>query len=116
MNSNIESKKENDHAISITITECEANPDDEQEESEDVVLEMRRFAGEVGGPPLASLPLPTTASRISYLLTLDNRRQQALVELQTLLKQKASDQPDQDPILTKETFCQVFSRRVRLSL
>jgi hypothetical protein len=35
-----------------------------------------------------------------------------LIELQTLLKQHASNQPDQEQKLAKETFCQVFSKRV----
>jgi len=91
-----------DYGSMASITaESEVN---DEEESKDVVLEMRNFV-KADDPPMSP--------RLSYLLTLDNRRQQVLIELQTLLKQHAtSNQPDQEQKLAKETFCQVFSKRV----
>ena len=73
---------------------------------------MRNFTATDDRP--ISSPL-SPAARISYLLTFDNRRQQALVELQAFLKQQSSDLQDQEPTLTKEKFNQVFSKRVRHS-
>ena len=87
---------------SIVTAESQTN----DEESKDVVLEMRNFVKQPGDPPMSP--------RLSYLVTLDSRRQQVLLELQTLLKRHAHEQPDQEPKLSKETFCQVFSKRVSL--
>ena len=95
---------------SIT-TESEVN----DEESKDVVLEMRNFV-RADDPPISP--------RLSYLVTLDSRRQQVLIEFQILLHnastssmcqhQHASDH--QEPKLTKEIFCQVFSKRVSFGI
>jgi len=109
-------QEQSDGSMASITTESEVN----DEESKDVVLEMRNFV-RADDPPISP--------RLSYLVTLDSRRQQVLIEFQTLLHtastssmcqhqhnqhQHASDH--QEPKLTKEIFCQIFSKRVSFGI
>ena len=73
-------------------------------ESKDIVLEM---------DSVIAMNRSSVTSKTNYLLSLDNRRQRVLTKLQSLLKQQASN--DQEPIITKDKFIQLFSNNVSLS-
>ena len=73
-------------------------------ESKDIVLEM---------DSVIAMNRSSVTSKTNYLLSLDNRRQRVLTKLQSLLKQQASN--DQEPIITKDKFIQLFSNNASLS-
>lgn len=73
-------------------------------ESKDIVLEM---------DSVIAMNRSSVTSKTNYLLSSDNRRQRVLTKLQSLLKQQASN--DQEPIITKDKFIQLFSNNVSLS-
>jgi len=76
--------------------------------STDTVIEMESVATD------DEIPLNSLQTSNS-LLSSDNRRQKVLTKLNsTLTQQAANDQPDQLPILTKETFIHLFSHEVSL--
>jgi hypothetical protein len=62
--------------------------------------------------------IPSKSSKASdSLISSGNRRQQVLTNLQSMLRDQASnDQPDQLPILTKDKFVQLFLKDVSLSM
>ena len=73
-------------------------------ESKDIVLEM---------DSVIAMNRSSVTSKTNYLLSLDNRRQRVLTKLQSLLKHQASN--DQEPIITKDKFIQLFSNNASLS-
>ena len=95
--------------IRPTSTANIATAEKSSELSTDTVIEMESVATDDEIP----LKSPQTSNS---LLSLDNRRQQVLTKLHsTLTQQAANDQPDQLPILTKETFIHLFSNEVSLA-
>ena len=72
--------------------------------SKDIVLEI-----DTQMKPMDMLAV-SASSRTNLLHSMDNRRQRVLTDLQSMLRQKASDDPE--PIITKDIFFQLFSDNV----
>lgn len=80
------------------------------EQSLDVVIEMESVA--------TNDELPSKSSKVSdSLISSDTRRQQFLTNLQSMLRQQASnDQQNQLPMLTKDKFVELFLKEVSLPI